>query len=283
MQTGSNEKLFLEPDELLKRASGRLINDAGRIIAVITLIVAALVSFTEVGWGGVMTEEFSSTLVLMLIAAYVMFFSLMESGERLGESSPEYKAAKEEYDKTREKIHPEDVVALELFLENQAERSLEGRRRELLMNNGVSPLLLSREVEPKTKRERRAVRRAMRIKKRQIDCSMLLDSERESEGGELYLSGTRKLLRIVLKLLPTTVCMIFTASIMLGARGDLTASVVIESILRLSTLPIVGFRGYSFGYCYVKRTLTAQFKAKARLLSTFLSSSEAREIRRQTS
>ena len=75
------EDLLLDPTELLRKGGGALIGDVGKFIAIITLIIACLVTFTDISFYGIGAEEFTSTLILMLVGAYLMFFSLEESGE----------------------------------------------------------------------------------------------------------------------------------------------------------------------------------------------------------
>jgi hypothetical protein len=72
-----------------------------------------------------------------------------------------------------------------------------------------------------------------------------------------------------LKILPSTVCMFFTASVVLTAK-ELSLVSVMEGIIKLSALPIVGFRGYINGYNYKKDREAAWIKTKIKLLRGFI-------------
>ena len=266
----SFEVSLLESGELIRRGLGTLASNAGKAIAAITLIVACLVTFTEVGFCELGTESFTSTLVLMLTASYLMYFSLEEAGERLGEESEEFGAASEEYAAAASKISPADIDELRNFCREYTEGELEFRRMGIICSSGYSALEYEKykSGERTSKKARRTFRRAERDRLYQLTPGMLLEKEGRRKS-ELKNPERGKLLSLLFKLIPSTVGMVFTASVMLGAKEGLTASVVIESILKLATLPIVGFRGYSIGYAYAKSTRPAWIRTKTRLLLAF--------------
>ena len=74
---------------------------------------------------------------------------------------------------------------------------------------------------------------------------------------------------LLLKILPSTICMILTVSVMLNVKEDMTASDVINGILKLSALPVIGFKGYSAGYGYTKNSLSLWIETKANILEKF--------------
>ena len=76
---------------------------------------------------------------------------------------------------------------------------------------------------------------------------------------------------LVLKILPSTICMIVTVSVMLSLKSDMSASDVINGIFKLSALPLIGFKGYSAGYSYTKYNLSLWLETKANILSKFIS------------
>ena len=268
------EDLLLDPTELLRKGGGALIGDVGKFIAIITLIIACLVTFTDISFYGIGAEEFTSTLILMLVGAYLMFFSLEESGERQGEKTEEFSEAREAYKKALSKIKPSDILCLDRFLEEKGEEELFKKRERYLLTIGFSPDIISVGYVPKTPEEARARRRALKLRIRTLRAQDLLERDSTPGKNELYNISVKKLLRIAGKLIPTSACMIFTASVMLSTKGELTAGTVIESLLRLATLPIVGFRGYSFGYRYTKLTRSYQISEKARIIDSFLAASE---------
>ena len=264
------DDLLLDPGELLRKNGVALLGDVGKIIALITLVIACLVTFTDISFYDIASKEFTSTVIMMLIGAYLMFFSLEESGEKHGERTEEFSEAKNGYSSALSKIKPSDILPLEKFLEERRERELLKRKESYLKCRGYSVEILSQDYKPRDKDERRARRRAMRIKQHAIRTGMLLERDDANGKIDLYHPTARKLFRIAMKLIPTSACMVFTASVMLNAKGELTAGVMIESLLRLSTLPIVGFRGYAFGYRYTKNTRASQVREKTRILEAYL-------------
>jgi len=75
---------------------------------------------------------------------------------------------------------------------------------------------------------------------------------------------------MIIKLIPSTVCTLFTISVMISVKDNLTAAGVIEALLKLSTLPIIGLKGYSGGYEYVTVSEVAWINTKCRLLDAFI-------------
>ena len=77
---------------------------------------------------------------------------------------------------------------------------------------------------------------------------------------------------MLLKMIPTTVCTLVTVSLVLKVKSDMNAAVIIDGILKLSSLPIIGFKGYAAGYNYARGTLRLWTETKSRLLDAFLKS-----------
>ena len=74
----------------------------------------------------------------------------------------------------------------------------------------------------------------------------------------------------LISLIPSTICMVFTVSIMLTAKENMTFSTVINGLIKLSALPIVGLKGLIDGYSYAREDKTNWLNTKARLLEAFL-------------
>ena len=64
--------------------------------------------------------------------------------------------------------------------------------------------------------------------------------------------------------------MIFTVSVMISLKENLTVAGVIEILLKLSTLPVIGLRGYAQGYEYATESERGWLDIKSRLLDSFL-------------
>ena len=88
-------------------------------------------------------------------------------------------------------------------------------------------------------------------------------------SSELENPEIKKLYTALRILIPSTACMIFTISVILTVKGELSTSVIIDGILKLSALPIIGFRAYSAGYNYARNEKSLWLQTRARLLSAF--------------
>ena len=256
---------------LMKKGYSLLIANVGKTVATITLIITALVSFTEISFSDFGSESFSSTLVMMLISSYVMYFSLEDAGEKLGRDSEEYKKVSERYAELQGRIKGHDISLLRKFCLEYRNAELEYRRSNLLFSLGYSNDEYEDYLKGKTagKKAKRELRRVKRIKRAELDAASLLSTER-MRGRELTNPEKGRVLSMIIKLIPSTVCTLFTISVMISVKDNLTAAGVIEALLKLSTLPIIGLKGYSGGYEYVTVSEVAWINTKCRLLDAFI-------------
>ena len=263
---------LLESGELIKRGAAALINNIGRTVAVITLVVTALVLFTDISFASFNAKSFTSTMAVMLMASYLMYFSLEDSGERLGEESEEYKGSKSRCDSLIERITGDRIYELRNFCKSYSEEEADYRRANLLLARGYSQEEYQRykNGDAFNKKALRVFKRADRLKAKSLTPRDLLTKERSVTKSELYNPESSKLVRMVVKLLPTTVCMVITVSVMLSTKENMSAATVIDGLFKLSTLLIIGFKGYASGYNYSKHVLPMWIDTKARLLDAFL-------------
>jgi len=258
---------------LVKKGYSFLIANVGKTVALITLFITALVSFTEISFSDFGGESFTSTLIMMLLASYIMYFSLEDAGEKLGRESEEYKKASENYDDVRDKIGGADITALRKFCLDYRNADLEYRRSNLLFSLGYTEEEYKRYLhgENMGKKAEKALGRVKKIKRAELDAANLLSAERRHES-ELRDPKTYRLLSMVIRLIPSTVCMLFTVSVMISTRDNMTVAGIIEALLKLSTLPIIGLKGYAAGYQYATENEQDWLEIKTRLLGSFISS-----------
>lgn len=258
---------------MMKKGYSLLIANVGKTVALITLIITALVSFTEISFSGFESESFSSTLVMMLISSYVMYFSLEDAGEKLGRESDEYRAASEKYTELQGRIKGCDIALLRKFCLDYRNAELEYRRSNLLFSLGYSKEEYEDYLKgtPISKKAKRELRRVKRIKRAELDAASLLSVEGK-RSDELTNPEKGRVLSMIIKLIPSTVCTLFTISVMISVKDNLTAAGVIEALLKLSTLPVIGLKGYSGGYEYVTGSEIAWINTKCRLLDAFVKS-----------
>ena len=261
---------ILSLSERIRGGYTYLIANLSKIIAAVTAVVTAMLVFTDIAFLGFSSKEFTSTLALILISSYIMYFSLEEAGEKLYEDSEEYKRLAEEYTKAAEKISLERLLALREYCKKYADDELIFRRRSALLSIGSTEEDYERFLrgECVDKKTRRALGKISRMKRIDLTPEMLI-YHGGSGAVRIYDPKRGKTLMLILKILPSTVCMLFTASVVLSAK-ELDMVTVIEGIMKLSTLPIVGFRGYLNGYNYKKDNEAEWIKTKIRLIEGFL-------------
>ena len=263
---------LLGSGSLIKKGYSAVMSNVGKACAIITLIVTVLVSFTDIGFGGLNTESFTSTLVMLLIASYVMYFSLEDAGERLGRESEEYKAAVARHGEARGRISGEDIPSLRSFcLEYQADE-LKYRKSNALLSLGYTPEEYEayKKGETTSVRAKRALRRVDKIRRKALTAHDLLSSRDVDAQSNPARPGVSKLISMLIRLIPSTVCTFFTVSVIISAKDGLTLSSVIESILKLSTLPIIGLKGYALGYEYALGNELGWLELKTELLDAFI-------------
>ena len=263
---------LLESGNLIKRGCGLLISNLGKTIAVITLVITALVLFTDIGFAKFTSEDFTSTMAVMLLASYLMYFSMEDAGERLGEESEEYKKASERCAELSDKIKGCEIPMLRAFCKDYAKEELEYRRGNLLLYYGYTEddYVKYKSCGACDKKARKAFKKADKLKAFAITPRELLSKEKTRERSELRNPGSSKLPAMILKLIPTTLCMTVTVSVMLTTKENLGAADIIDGIFKLSALPVVGFKGYAAGYNFTKQTEASWLCTKARLLEAFI-------------
>ena len=266
------ESTILESGDIITRGLSSVLNNMGKAVAIITAAITCLVTFTDVSFVTLARESFLPSLLLLLTSAYIIYFSLEDAGEKLGERTEEYDRALKRYRAAADKIRGGDVEPLRLFCEKYAMEELLFRKRAALLSYGLSEKDLEEYLAGKDlgRREKRALAKISAMKPARISPRLLLCSEGRILKGELESPEKRKLPSLLLKLIPSTVCMCVTVSVILSTKSGLTAPDVINALLKLSSLPLVGFRGYSAGYLYAKRELSAWLATKAGILECFL-------------
>lgn len=262
---------LIEGENLVKKSSMMLINNIGKTIAVITVFVSILVTFTDITFADFKTESFATSAIMLILASYLMYFSLEEAGERLGEESDEFQSALSLYEEERNRIKGENMDTLRDFCLNYSKEELIYRRKNFIASHALSYSDFENYLKGKEscKENRRIFKKAARLRAIPLSPKVLLTKEKENQKSELSNPEKTKLVRLILKLIPTTVCMTVTVSVILTAKSGLSAATVIEGILKLSTLPIVGFKGYAGGYSYIRKSYIPWIETKRRLLQAY--------------
>lgn len=272
MKVGEFEDTILDSGELMKKAGQALIANMGKIIALFVALLMLAVTFTDITFTGIFTKDFASSLLLLITSSYIIYFSLEDAGEKCGIETEEYRAAKDRYDKLRQKISGDKIGSLRTFCIEYSKNEVEFRRKNALISHGLTEKDLSDFLSGKSfdKKVGRILRSISKIKPIAITPKTLLQRERRHGRSELENPEKRKIPMLLIKLIPSTICMAVTVSVMLTAKEGLTGADVLNGILKLSALPMIGFKGYSAGYSYAKHTLSLWTETKANILESFM-------------
>ena len=266
------ELSLLESGEIMRRGTVWLINNVGRIVATITLIISALVLFTDIKMADFGAESFTTTLAVMLISSYLMYFSMTEAGENAGERCEEYKTALARYSELCKEIGGDKISALRKFSQSYSADELKYRRESFLIGYGygTDEYEAYRQGKKQTKKALRVFRKADKFRAVPLTPKTLLSPEHSKDKSELSNPGKFRFAFMVLKLLPTTACMTVTVSLILTTKDNLSAGVILDGLFKLSSLLLIGFKGYVSGYNYKKYRLALWLETKTRLLDAFL-------------
>lgn len=258
---------------LVRKGYSFLLANVGKTVALITLFITVLVSFTEISFSDLGSKAFTTTLIMMLLASYIMYFSLEDAGEKLGRESEKYKASLEKYEACKAVIGGDDIEALRSFCLEYRSADLEYRRSNMLFSLGYTPEEYQSYVNGTLddKKAAKELRRVKKMKRAELDAAGLLSCGKY-KGTELKSPGSRRLTQTAVKLIPSTVCMLFTVSVMISLKENMTVAGIIEALLKLSTLPIIGLKGYAAGYEYITEDECDWMDVKTRILTSFLSS-----------
>lgn len=274
MESSNFGELLVSADEKIRDGTRSVIASLSYVVAIVAAVVALLAAFTELTFTDLSAAELTPTLVVMLVCSYLMYFSLEAAGEEAGATTAEYISAVERFNAAKERIKPDMIENMRDFCNEYSRRELEYRRASYLISAGLTPEEYEQYKSGTrvSRRARRAFHKYERIRSGMITPAMLLGGGRVSKRSELENPEHRKLVLLTARLIPTTVCMIFTASVVLTLKGGLTVESVIETLLKLSTLPMVAFKGYTSGYAYTRERGVEWIAARTRLLESFLES-----------
>ncbi len=270
---GEIEARLLDGSEAIKRSGLELIGNLGKLIAVLCALITALITFTDVSFTELNLSDTLPQLLLLLTSSYVIYFSLEDAGERLGEQSAEFKGQRARHSALCERLGGEDTRALAHFLEEYLQQELDNRRKRALIYYGLDLQMLHDYLDGKEfdKKRRRILKRISKMRPASLCLSSLISCGNSVKRTSPYENPEhKKLIRLLIKLIPSTICTALTVSVMLTVKGDMGASDILGAILKLSALPIIGFRGYAQGYSYIKNESLVWYRIRCDIIEEFI-------------
>ena len=270
------ERSLLISGEVMRTGYSALVKNCGKIIAALTALIVLLVTFTEVGFYEIGAKELTANVVLVLVASYIIYFSLEDAGEALGRESEEYQSTLAKLTSLIDRIDVTSLGALRQYLADYTAAELAHRRESLLAAEGIPPEELKRDdLSCLDRRTRGVIKGAKKLRPIRLGVGSLISVRGRAQAPEEIKSPEgKRLITLILRLIPTTVCTLFTASVMLGIKDGLGAAEIIESLVRLCPLPIVALRGYSAGYTYAAEAECEWMRVRCRIIEAFLKSED---------
>ncbi len=254
----------------LSKGRQKIFAHIGFWIAALSLLVAALVTFTDISLLSISTQSFTVTMVVYATVTVLMYLSLAEEGERTGRSEKAYKEAEDALTKAANCISPASFGRLEAFCQAFVREEFSERRARLLLAYGIS----DEDSAPPPA----ACRRLKHLRPLQINALMLLGSTLKEGDSPLCNTEKRRRSRLLLRLMPSLLWMIFGIGIAIGAHDSLTTSAILEGIFKLSALLIIGLRGYTQGYLFISEAEIPFLRAKMQLLERFLAEQSSQKL-----
>ena len=267
------DDLFDKGIVALRETRATLIGSIGKLVTLLTLTAVAIVIFTEVSFVRMGTEAFTCELIALLCGAGVSYFAMENQGERLGLESEDSIAALRSLSQSIERIHGTDIEPFSVFCTRYAEEEARRRRTRYLIQNGLSEeaLLAYQRGEPYNKKAVRVLRTAERIHPFVLTPASLLSTGVGTVGEELSNPEAKKRGYLLLRLLPSVLCMTLTVSIAIHIKGELSPALIASGILKLITLIGICTKGYLQGYVYARERLIPWIRTKTRLIEAYLS------------
>ena len=267
-----SEDLVKGATRLIDGTRRMLVENTAKAIAILTAVLAVLLSFLDITLPELSYKSLTIEVAVLLIASYIIYFSLMDAGESYGKEAEDYKRCEAEYLAVRERVGTDKIAALREFCLRYSKEELWARRRMLLVSEAISDEEYARYLkgEKLPPRERKICERASRMRAEPIDPRALLEVDGCSHGVAPTNPKRHKAIAQLIKLIPMTLCTLFTVSMMITTKDGMTLGTVLESVIKLGCLPIVALRGYISGYRYTTESLKAWYDGRRELLLEFL-------------
>ncbi|MCQ2414180.1 MAG: hypothetical protein MJ082_05240 [Clostridia bacterium] len=262
--------LLLSGSDFLAKSKRTVLSRVGRLIALLTLGAAAIVTFTDVWFSDFGAAQTGIDLVLYLVGAVTVFFSMEKDGETSAGNEPGYVAALKRFREQTDGITAEDLPRLREYVLSYVKAEFEHRKLCLMTGNGIceeeyAAYLAGRKCSRGVKKKCRKIKA---LKPSSLTANSLLSLSADGRS-ELCDPQGKRTLGLLSKLLPSLICMCLTVAVAIKIKDGMTADVILSGIFRLSALLGVGAKGYIFGYRYVSENLTAWLSAKTKLLESF--------------
>lgn len=252
---------FSVPDFNLgfKKAAKGIAANSSLIVAVLAIIVAAMVFFTDLDGGFAITSDFSPSLVVLFCCCVVEYYSTKHMGTREGMREEGYKKAIDKHKEASRACQTKvGMRGLMKFCTDYAEQDLIRRRNALLSQVGISYEEYSEKymkLGPKElpsempKAVRKAIAKANKLRPVVISQDNLIFAVEDEKQIKLKLSTARsERIKDITFIVPTLISTFFAASMVIEVIQDLSFATVTACMLKVFCIILNAVKGYQNGY-----------------------------------
>ena len=252
---------FSVPDFNLgfKKAAKGIAANSSLIVAVLAIIVAAMVFFTDLDGGFAITAAFSPSLVVLFCCCVVEYYSTKHMGTREGMREERYKKAIQEHKEISRICQAKvGMRGLMKFCTDYAEQDLIRRRNALLAQVGISydeyaekymKLAPGELPADMPKAVQNVIARANKLKPIVISQDNLIFAVEDEKQIKLKLSTARsERIKDLSFLIPTLISTFFAASMVIEVIQDLSFATVTACMLKVFCIILNAVKGYQNGY-----------------------------------
>ncbi len=282
----SNDFKFEVPDFNggIKKLSRTIASNGSLIVAMLAIIVASMVFFTDIDGGFQINASFSPSLVILFSCCVIEYFSTKQMGTAEGMREECYiKAMKEHRHYADESQKCGGIEQLGRFCSEYAKNDLRRRKISLLNQVGMEydeyeskyMLLSKRELPsslPRTVKKAVVTANAMKAIKLSQDNLLFFVAE---DGMKLLLSPNKKeRMRDVSFIVPTVISTFFAASLVIEVAQNLSFATVAACLVKVLCIVLNGVKGYQNGYYNIVDDHVQCANARVFLLKEYLSWAE---------
>ena len=248
-------------DNVKKRTTRAVMNNAGTLVSVFLLFVVAVVMTTDVKVQS-LTDVASLGLdfFILLFCSYGMYVNMTDSGTKQGLLSTVYKEAVDRYEGLKSRIIAQGLQGkLPEFCTDYINDELISTRTSILANVGIAyetyaDKYIGKDPEqiedPLTDSQKKAIKSANEVRPIKLTPDMILKRGRGSmrRAPLGFKPFTKKMFNFGFKFTTTATTSLLMGVIAFDVIAEPDWSVFASVLLKLLAVVLNGFNGYQFGY-----------------------------------
>ncbi len=242
-----------------------------------TVVVAAAVFFCEMHLTAVPIEQTLTTAAVMILCCFIMYTSLYDTGRQTASGESAYRELVSTYGRLREQIcgggRAEELESYCTAYVTEELTAVRGREVAAVglgietVDRYIQGELQKEEYSALSRPQRRAIRRAARLRPLTLSAAILLYGGKGGRRDRFSTHG-EQVKRTLGALIPTVAGSLITVAVALEGI-PMTPAAVVAACLRLFTVIWTGVRGYASGVTAVEEEDKTVLECKISLLRAF--------------